>query len=137
MTVTEFRKYVKEIVKYWLPIFGLSDWQITITFTERKDFATCHSQPEYEMATIHVNTRHLRRKSKEEILEDIVHEIAHIRTWEANLALDKLYPPIDDDDDSTRSELLTTAFARTVLRAYKEGFEQATAELEEEDDEEE
>jgi len=135
MTINEFRKRVRQIKEYWIPVFGLSDWKVALKFTERKDFATCFAQPEYEEAEIFINTKLLRNKSKDYILDTVVHELAHIRTWEAGGALDKLYPP--KHDDPPKSELLTTAFARTALRAHKAGFEQALEELEEEDDVEE
>lgn len=132
MKINDFRKYVKQIKSYWIPIFGLSDWEIVLKFTERKDFATCYAQPEYEEAEIFINTKLLRIKAKAYVLDTIVHEIAHIRTWEAGTSLDKLYPS-KHEDDPPKSELLTTAFARTALRAHKAGFEQAMEEMEEEE----
>jgi predicted SprT family Zn-dependent metalloprotease len=131
-SVKVFRKCTKEIVDYWAPLFGLGDWKIRVKFTERKEFATCNAQPEYEEADIYVNTKDLRCKSKEYILDTIIHEMAHIGTWIAGHALDEVFPQRNPEDPPL-SELLTTQYARSMRRAHQAGFDLAEAEEDEEE----
>jgi hypothetical protein len=133
LSVKVFRKYIKEIVDYWTPLFGLADWKVRVKFIERKDFATCHVQLEYEEADIYVNTKDLRCKGRDFILDTIVHEIAHVCTWMAGIALDQVFPPRHEDEPPL-SELITSQFARSMLRAHKAGFDAAIAQIQEDEE---
>ena len=62
MDVKSFRKFVLEVVEKWIPILGLSDWDISVDFTERTDYAGCAADPTYERADISFNTKLLRKE---------------------------------------------------------------------------
>lgn len=64
------------------PLLNLSDWKITIRFSNRmRDAADCEASPEYKDALIRMNTKQLKQLEYQEVIATAIHEMMHCLVW--------------------------------------------------------
>ena len=82
-------RVVDDLLAKMRPALGLDRWQITvITAAEGDDAASCSAQPEYRIATVHVNPDKL--DTGDELDEIVAHELVHALIWPLSNAADDL-----------------------------------------------
>lgn len=128
MTDAEYEAAKERIVQYaayWIPILGLSDWEISWTLTKRglgiestagaayTVSGTCHAAPEYLTAGITFDVGMLFDCDDDELEAIVLHELVHCRTEEAR--------QVKESDEQYHIEHLTTQIERALLRARDMG----------------
>jgi hypothetical protein len=79
--ITKKMLFIKavEIIKEW---FKFQDWKITVKFAKSmKETAYCKVDPEYKIASIHVNLEHLKDLTHNEVVATALHELLHCIVW--------------------------------------------------------
>lgn len=110
--MTREQRNLFKLVKRWLPILGLEQWDVSIDFSEKTHQATVEAKPEYEEAIVHFNMKRIRKElqTDEDLNRLVLHELAHLLTWGCN------------EDDSHHDELRTTHVEKAIYRAYQLGL---------------
>lgn len=75
----------EKTVEILQPIMNLGDWKLIVSFshaTRMKDTAYCSASPEYKMAKIKVNYKHLGGLTHNEIVSVATHEMIHCVLWD-------------------------------------------------------
>lgn len=80
---------VTKLVKRLIPVMGLGDWVITVTFNrDDKNFATIHPQFEYRRAKLNIDLESLQEHHS--AIELLAHELAHCIVGPMSRMLDDL-----------------------------------------------
>lgn len=79
--ITKKTLFIKsvEIIKQW---FQLQNWKISVKFvSSMKNTAYCTADPEYKLASIHVNLTHIKTLTHHEVVATALHELLHCIVW--------------------------------------------------------
>lgn len=108
------KRRVKKVFDLWLPIMGLENWKITLKwqreYWEDDDHTQARTRPmwQYLAAEIHFYLPALHDETDEEIVDVVVHELAHC-----------LVDPMNNSKgDREKVEFATESVACAVKRAY-------------------
>lgn len=117
------RKLVREVIDRWVPILGLSDWDITLNFASDNDgewAARAHTLWQYKRATITANKPRLADYTPEEIEAAMLHELCHVLVAET-----REWGPEEAHDEATVARLMkheervVVSLTDSFLRARK------------------
>jgi len=74
---------IGEYVDYWVPLLGLSEWNIDVLVSNRfEDAGSNVTERRYEHMTIGFNPQRIIEQGHDRDLEElVVHELAHAFTW--------------------------------------------------------
>ncbi len=87
-TLPQVRRRIRTLIKKWIPILGLEEWTLRVTFKpDKTDAGWCRADTKDRKATVNFDLEHIRERWFEEMDEVeflVVHELVHAVEWRAS-----------------------------------------------------
>lgn len=114
---TQLKNKIRKCVRYWIPIVGLQNWELVISFDEPRHLATAYSNPKYLSCHIKFNLDSIKDNElgDEGISQLVLHELVHPLIYELARGRDGHDP---EPMVEYLEEVTVTAVTHAIWRAH-------------------